>query len=189
VDKHRKTAIIVGVLILLAYSLLGSSNPDFKAVGMLLEVISGVAVIAIAALMFPYFKPYDPTVSLWYLALKTLEGGLLVVTGVLFLSHSNILLGVRDGIHAIHGYVFAIPALMFYFLLYKSQLVPRWISVWGVVAAVLLVIVNVFEVAGFNSDAMKILYLPIVLNEAFLAIWLMIKGFNSSVIKNIDFKL
>ena len=183
-DKHRKTAIIVGVLILLAYSLLGSSNPDFKTVGMLLEVVSGMAVIAIAAFMFPYFKPYDSTVSLWYLALKTLEGGLLVVTGILFLSHNSFLLEVRDGIHAIHGYIFAIPAFMFYFLLYKSQLIPRWISVWGIVAAILLVITNIFEVVGFNSDAMKILYLPIVLNEAFLAIWLMAKGFNLNAVQN-----
>lgn len=57
VNSHRKTAIIVGVLILLAYSLLGSDNPDAKVLGMFLEVISGLAVIAIAILMFPLFKP------------------------------------------------------------------------------------------------------------------------------------
>ena len=52
-STHRKTAIIVGVLILLAYSVLGSGNPEAKILGMLLEVISGLAVISIAVLMYP----------------------------------------------------------------------------------------------------------------------------------------
>jgi uncharacterized Tic20 family protein len=56
-NANRKTAIIVGVLILVAYSLLGSSNPEAKILGMFLEVISGLAVITIAVLMFPLFKP------------------------------------------------------------------------------------------------------------------------------------
>lgn len=44
-NTNRKTAIIVGVLILLAYSLLGSNNPNAKVLGMFLETISGLAVI------------------------------------------------------------------------------------------------------------------------------------------------
>jgi len=59
--SDRKTAIIVGILILLAYSLLGSDNPDAKVLGMFLEVISGLAVIGIAVLMYPLFKPYNKT--------------------------------------------------------------------------------------------------------------------------------
>jgi uncharacterized Tic20 family protein len=55
-NSNRKTAIIVGVLILLAYSLLGSDNPDAKVLGMFLEVISGLAVIGIAVLMYPLFS-------------------------------------------------------------------------------------------------------------------------------------
>ena len=66
-DTNRKTAIIVGVLILLAYSLLGSDSPDAKVLGMFLEVISGLAVIGIAVLMYPLFKPYNKKASFWYI--------------------------------------------------------------------------------------------------------------------------
>ena len=52
-DSNRKNAIIVGVLILLAYSMLGGSNPDAKMLGMFLEAISGAAVIGISIIMFP----------------------------------------------------------------------------------------------------------------------------------------
>jgi hypothetical protein len=80
-----------------------------------------------------------------------------------------------------HGYIFAIAALIFYYLLYQSKLVPRWISVWGVIAAILLVLVNLLEVMGLIPGLM-VLYLPIILNEVVLAIWLMVKGFNPSAI-------
>jgi hypothetical protein len=180
-NSHRKTAIIVGILILVAYSLLGSNNPDAKALGMFLEVISGLAVITIAILMFPLFKPYNKTVSVWYLVFRDIEGGLMIIAGILFLSHNALLLEIRDGIYVGHGYIFAVAALIFYYLLYQSNLVPRWLSVWGVIAAILLIVVNLLEVMGIIPGLM-ILYLPIILNELVLAIWLMVKGFNPSAL-------
>lgn len=180
-NSNRKTAIIVGVLILLAYSLLGSDNPDAKVLGMFLEVISGLAVIGIAVLMYPLFKPYNKQASFWYIVFRDIEGGLMIVAGILFLSHSALLLEIRDGIYVGHAYIFAVAALIFYYLLYQSNLIPQWISVWGFIAAILLILVNLLEVMGILSGSM-ILYLPIILNEIVLAIWLMVKGFNPSAI-------
>ncbi len=182
-NTNRKTAIIVGVLILVAYSLLGSGNPEAKILGMFLEAISGLAVITIAVLMFPLFKPYNIKSSFWYIVSRSIEGGLLVVTGILFLSHNTLLIEIRDGINVGHGYIFAVAALIFYYLLYQSKLIPRWISVWGVIAAILLILVNLLEVTGIIPQLM-ILYLPIILNEIVLAIWLMVKGFNPSAINS-----
>ena len=186
-NTHRKTAIIVGVLILLAYSLLGSDNPDAKILGMFLEVISGLAVIAIAILMFPLFRPYNKTASFWYLVFRGIEGGLMIIAGILFLSHGPLLLEIRAGIYVGHAYIFAVAALIFYYLLYQSKLVPRWISVWGVIAAILLILVNLLEVMGIIPGSM-VLYLPIILNEIVLAIWLIVKGFNLSTIASVSAK-
>jgi hypothetical protein len=186
-NTHRKTAIIVGVLILVAYSVLGSGNPEAKILGMVLEVISGLAVITIAVLMFPLFKPYNKIASYLYIVFRGIEGGLLVVTGILFLSYNTLLLEIHAGIHAVHGYIFAIAALIFYYLLYQSKLIPRWISVWGFIAAILLILANLLEVTGIASGLM-ILYLPIILNELFLAIWLIVKGFNPTAIASLNAK-
>lgn len=180
-NTHRKTAVIVGVLMLVAYSVIGSGNPEAKVLGMLLEVISGFAVIAIAVLMFPILKPYNKKASFWYIFLRIIEGGLLVVTGILFLSNNTSLLEIYDGIHATHGYIFGIAALIFNYQLYQSKLIPRWLSVFGVIATSLLIIVNLLEVTGIVSELM-ILKFPIFLNEIVLAIWLIAKGFNPSAI-------
>jgi len=180
-NEHRKTAVIVGVLMLVAYSVIGSGNPEAKVLGMLLEAISGFAVIAIAVSMFPILKPYNKKASFWYVFLRIIEGGLLVVTGILFLSNNTSLLEIYDGIHTMHGYIFGIAALIFNYLLYQSKLIPRWLSVFGVIATSLLIIVNLLEVTGIVSELM-ILKFPIFLNEIVLAIWLIAKGFNPSAI-------
>ena len=183
-NLQRKTAVIVGVLMLVAYSVIGSGNPEAKMMGMLLEAISGIAVIAIALLMFPILKPYNKNASFWYFVLRIIEGGLLVITGILFLSNQPSIIEIYDGIHVAHGYIFGIAALIFNFLLYKSKLVPRWLSVFGVIATLLLLIVNLLEVTGIVSELM-ILKFPIFLNEIVLAIWLIAKGFNRSATASI----
>jgi len=176
-NSNRMTAIIVGALILIAYSVLASSITESKMIVMLLEVISGVAVISIAVLMFPLFKPYNEKATFWYIIFRGIEGGLMIIAGILFLSHSNLLLGIRDGIYIGHGYIFALAALYFYYLLYQSKLIPRWLSVWGFIAAILLILANLLELTGLIPGAM-ILYLPIISNEIVLAIWLILKGFS-----------
>ena len=180
-DSNRKNAIIVGVLILLAYSMLGSGNPDAKILGMFLEAISGAAVIGISIIMFPLFKPYNKNLSLWYIFFRIIEGSLMFITGFLFLSHNTQLLAIRDGIWVGHAYVFIAAALVFYYLLYISKLIPRWLSVWGIIASILLLIANLLEVANIIPSLM-ILYLPIIINEVVLALLLIVKGFNQSAI-------
>lgn len=181
-NKAGKTARVAGCLILAAYAILGSNHPDAKVVGMRLETISGYAVIAIAVLMFPYLKPYGGKSSLIYLGSKSLEGFLMIVVGSLFLIHTPQLLDISDKIYLAHGYIFAVPALTFYGLLFKSKLVPGWLSVWGMIAAILLIIANFLEATG-TIPLMGILYLPIILNEIGLALWLMVRGFNTSAPK------
>ncbi|WP_440952017.1 DUF4386 domain-containing protein [Methanococcoides sp. FTZ1] len=182
-DSNRKNAIIVGLLILFAYAVLASSVVESKIIVMLSEALSGLAVIAISVIMYPLFKPYSKQASLWYIVFRGIEGGLMVIAGILFLSHSASLLGMRDGIYVVHAYIFAIAALFFYYLLYRSQLIPRWLSVWGFIAAILLIIVNLLEVTDLISSSM-LWYSPIISNEVVLSIWLIVKGFNPSAIRS-----
>ena len=176
-SENKRTAVLVSGLILLAFCILGTNNPNAKVLSMSLEVLSGLAVIGIAVLMFPLLKPYGAKLAIGYLILKGVEGIFAITGGVLFLLHSPSLLALRDQIYLLHGYVYAIPALLFYILLYKSKLIPRFLSIWGIVATILLIIVNLLELVELIPK-LEVLYLPIVLNEVVLAIWLMTKGFS-----------
>lgn len=183
-NKNRKTAITVGLLILIAYCVLASTITESKILVMFFEVISGIAVIGISVLMFPIFKHYNNRVTFSYLILKIIEGSLMIIAGILFLSSSDVLLGARVSIYVSHTYIFIISAFMFYYLLYKSKIIPQWVSVWGVIAVILLLILNLLEIT--NSTIPKLIlglgYSQIMLNEVFLAIWFMVKGFNLAAI-------
>jgi hypothetical protein len=73
------------------------------------------------------------------------------------------------------------PGLLFYYLLYQSKLIPRWISVWDFIAVALVLSWNLVETFGISISVGLILAGPMILNEIFLAIWLIINGFNPSV--------
>lgn len=180
-ELHRKKAIIVGALILFAYAVLASTVIDSKVVIMLAEALSGIGVILIAVIMFPLFKPYGKKPSQWYFVLRGIEGALLIITGILFLISSTSSLKIYDWIHLYHGYIFAVAAFFFYYLLFKSKLVPSWLSIWGFIASILLILVNLLELTNLITPLM-ILYLPIISSELVLALWLIFKGFNPPAI-------
>ena len=70
---------------------------------------------------------------------------------------------------------FAIGAAMFYWLLFRSNLVPRWISIWGLATAPLYMGAAFARMAGLDLDW---LMFPLALQEMVLAVWLIAKGFN-----------
>ena len=96
-----------------------------------------------------------------------------------FQTLGTLLLKSSDQIGSILDIVFSLGALMIYYLFYQSQLVPRWLSVWGLIGAILYLASGLF--AMFSVD-FGILEAPIALQEMVLAVWLIVKGFNLSPI-------
>jgi uncharacterized membrane protein len=73
------------------------------------------------------------------------------------------------------GIFFSVGALLFYAVLIQSKLIPRWLSIWGLIGAVLILTWNLLGTFGISVSAGMILALPMILNEIFL-------GFNSAAI-------
>ncbi len=171
--EGRKTSILVGILILVAYLMLLSLLVS-PIIGLFTEIISGAAVISIAILMYPFFKKYKLKFS--YISLKVVEGVLMFAAGIFVLLQN---INMYDNLYAIHVYAFAISAFIFYVLLHKTKLIPRYISIWGMIASVLVLLANIYTQLGFELSMIGTIvgYAPIILNEVFLAVYLMIKGF------------
>jgi hypothetical protein len=94
---------------------------------------------------------------------------------------------VRDWAHGFIAILaMAIGALLYYFVLYTSRLIPRWLSGWGLVGAALLMVSTVM--AGLAQDfgfttVNTVLNIPIALQELVLAVWLIAKGFDQSALR------
>jgi hypothetical protein len=81
---------------------------------------------------------------------------------------------------------FSIGALLYYIIFYRTKLVPRWLSVWGLVAAILsmasVALVTVGLIAPMGTEQLLMTLIPIMPQEIVFAAWLIAKGFNPSVI-------
>lgn len=186
---HRTRAAIVGILLLLAYSMLAYDFTGNTLLGSVFDIVSGLSVIGIASLLFPLFRPDrsgaanrstgNTVLNVTYLICKIVEGTLMVIAGIFLLQPSTV--DYRNMTYNnFHIYFFVAGALLLYLMLYRTRLVPRFISVWGLIGSTILLAVQILNLAGINHPLFQILALPIIANEVFLAIWLMVRGFSKS---------
>ena len=74
---------------------------------------------------------------------------------------------------------------MLYPVLYRSRLVPRWLSVWGLASVAPYLVAEflvVFALLDSTSSAAVPLFLSMALQEMVLAVWLILKGFSSAAV-------
>jgi uncharacterized membrane protein YecN with MAPEG domain len=168
--------------------------------GLLLELIAALAVVGIPVMMFPILRKDSETIALGYLALRVIESATVFVgnagpRSLLTLSQEYVRAGAPEApyfqtlgalfqaerywAYPMLGVVFSFGALLFYYSLFRSRLIPRFISGWGLAGAVLLLIGLVVGMFGSSAGVM-VFAAPIALNELFLAIWLIVKGFSGS---------
>lgn len=180
---NKRKAIIVGILILAAYSMLTYDITKNITWGVITDFISGLSVIGISVLMFSLFNSSEnKMMNLLYLSCKGIEGILMIAGGGLLLFPE--LVKYRNYIYQnIHIYFFIFGALFFYILLFRTVVVPKFISVWGIIATVTLLIITLVKLFEIKIALLDILLLPMILNEIFLASWLIIKGFNKQIVK------
>jgi hypothetical protein len=181
-----------------------SANRSEIVLGVVMVVAMIVAIIMIPAVLFPALKRHNEALALGYLAARIVEAVALLPAAVnplllLVLSSEYTGAGSPDTTHfetlrtlilayddvgaPISATVFCVGALILNYLLYRSNLVPRAISVWGLAGAALYLVGGVFvmfDLAIPSSVLEVVLPAPIALNEMALAIWLIIKGFNQS---------
>lgn len=77
--------------------------------------------------------------------------------------------------YIIHMLPFCLGAVLFYSLLFKSKIMPRAISIWGVVSVIGCLIGTSLLIFGQEAPiAWYALYIPF---EYFIAVWILVKGF------------
>jgi Domain of unknown function (DUF4386) len=181
-----------------------SSSGNRVMVGALLSFLAAAGSAGIAIALYPVLKRYDEGLALGAVGFRLIEAVFYIVGALCLLSLltvsqqfvsagdqsdsyfqnvAHLLLTTRDSA----GFVFAViafclGALMYYAVFYRSKLIPRWLSVWGLIAIVLLlsaVFITLFDGEPYSISGKLIwLALPIALQEMVLAVWLLVRGFN-----------
>jgi hypothetical protein len=176
-----------------------SANKSRVVIGSLSFFILAVALVGIAIVMYPILKQHNEALALGYVAARIAEGVLFIVAILTILTLStlsqefveagapgdsyfqtlgDLLLAVRHyAYNVLWPIIIGLGGLMFYYVLYQSRLVPRWLSVWGLIGAPLF---PVAWLSLFGPTISGPFLVPLVVNEMVLAVWLIAKGFNPS---------
>jgi hypothetical protein len=181
-----------------------SENSTQVVLAVLLELVNGIAVVGIAVLMYPIFKKQHEALALGYVAFRIIEAVIIIAAvisplvlvslsqeypaaGAEFQTTADAVLAARTMlVGQILGIFFSLAALIFYYLLYSSALLPRFIAVWGFISVALVLVWNLLELSGISIPAGMIFAVSMILNEVFLGFWLIVRGFNPSAIANLS---
>jgi len=165
----------------------------------------GFALAMVPVMMFPIFKKHNETLALGYVvfrgALETFTSIFIAISWLLLLpiSQEYVKAGASNASHfqalgtllqgaanlPIPVFVFSLGALIFYSLLYQSNLIPRWLSVWGLIAIIMHLATGFLVIFGLQTGfdtSNFIMNFPIFLQEMVMAAWLIVKGFNPAAI-------
>ena len=179
-----------------------SANSNEIIISTLLLFFSGITSVVIAAILLPIFKKYSITLAFLYLSFSiisviAISSDNISVLSLLELSqeytkngtdNSDILTTLGNVFYKKHWWthymsllISCFPVFILYYTLYLSKLIPKIISIVGIIAVILMFIEILFSILG-NSISMNIL-LPIGLIQLILPLWLIFKGLNSPTLE------
>lgn len=155
------------------------------------EMITALGIIFLGAVLFVALRKQNEAIALAALGLYVLEAGLLAVSRIaafalLRVSEGYVAAGQPASMRVMgelafgpttFGYTlamlpFGVGAMLFYYLLYGSGLVPRALSLWGLLT-VPLVLIGTLSVL-FGNEVPFLIYLPYVPFEFTVGIWFLV---------------
>jgi len=174
----------------------------------LLVLVMGLSLAFVAVVLFPILRRVDEVLATGYLIVRgAVETACYIVLAIGWLlvaplsetmsagpgtsSPAGVRLGglVTDAeaTQAVLALVFCLGAALFYVLLYRSRIVPRWIAVWGLAAIPLYVaadLLAMYSVIDADSSGQVLLFVPMMVQEMVLAVWMIARGFRPAAVSD-----
>lgn len=178
-----------------------NANGSNIILGAINELILAASATGTGLMLYPYLKRYKESMGMGYLSFRLLEVVFIVigiVSVLTALSVSNLYAtgvisdkanaeGLGAMLIAMHNWTFilgpnfmlAINTFIYSYVFYKTMMVPRSLSKYGLFSASLIMIAAILELFGILNQVSPIGFLfalPIASYEMILAGWLIKKG-------------
>jgi hypothetical protein len=186
-----------------------SANSSQLTGGAFFYLMMGISLVAMTVFLYPFFRKDSKELAMGLVLFRgALEGtGYFVSTlGILTLvalgneyiatganstalqSMGNVLYQFQDRLAPINSIIFLIGTTCLYLSFYRTRLIPRWLSVWGLIGVVPYMAYALLHF--FHMDNGIGFYLQMVLapQEIIMAVWLIVKGFNPKAIAALSAK-
>lgn len=175
--------------------------------GIIIEFSCVLAIPLVAIALYPVLRLVSPALAVGYVAFRLFEAAVfanmeidkmvVVALSEAYLASPganaatlNVLIAALIGGEAFSGVSGAIynlgfvtGMLMLNWMLWTSRLVPRWISIWGMVSAVVLATLAVAALFVAVPGLVAVVLIgPLALQEMVLAVWWIAKGFDRAAL-------
>ena len=148
------------------YLLEASENKSNLLIGVLFDLLNAVAYLGIAVLVYPIFKIFSERLALLYLGFRIIEFAMQLISDMSplllitvsqdfitanehdtssFQALGSVLLALRFWANQMVFTTYALGAIIFYYLAYHLKLIPRFLSVWGLIGAPLVLVSVIFD--------------------------------------------
>lgn len=170
-----------------------ANNPLQVRAGIVVEMITAIGLIILSALLFFILKQQNMKIALVALGLRLVEIALLAVSRVetfalLRTSQASVVEGhpaylqtlgnlafeSQEFAYSLSMVFFTLGGTLFYYLLFKSEYVPKALAIFGLIAAPLALVGTLGELFGIGVPL--VLFLPNLPFELVIGIWLLVKG-------------
>ena len=194
------TAVLATVLDAPDYLANLAANLTQLRIGAILMLVNSLVVAAIGVLMLRVARPHGEVIAFGYLGARLVEAVVLAV-GVVFLLLqiplareaveagaagasslqilSNLSIQGNDFAYQVAMIALGLGSVPFWYLFYRSGLVPRFLAAWGLIGYAIFAGGAVLEILGLEVGL--ILSVPAGLFEMTLGIWLIVRGFGPAV--------
>lgn len=170
-----------------------AANPGLLRATIFVDMLTALGVTFLGVMLFLTLRKQNEKIALTALGFYILESALLAVSrmeafSLLRFSQEYAVAGQSADLlfmgqvayealefvgGTLHMLAFCLGAILFYFLLDKARIVPRWMSLWGFAVFPLLV-GTITQIFGYTISFL--FYLPYVPFELVIGLWLLIKG-------------
>lgn len=170
-----------------------ANNAWLMRTNILGEMITTAGIIFLGAVLFVTLRKQNEKIALIALGFYILEGALLAASRIPAFSLLRISQEYATAGHLVNllmmgnlafesmnfGYTllmlpFCFGAILFYYLLYKSDIIPRVLSLWGLLSVLPCLIATLFSI--FGHQVPFFVYLPYVPFEFVVGVWILVKG-------------
>jgi hypothetical protein len=157
----------------------------------LLQLLTSVGIIVLASFLYLVLRDQSRPMALvaygWWLAeavmlavsalgayaLMTLAAEPATATSQ---TVGRVFLGLQQNAYTVHMLFFCLGGILWYWLLFESRIVPRWLSVWGLAGVVLLLVSILLTLWDRSLDLGILPGLPYAPFELVVGLWLLVAG-------------
>ncbi len=171
-----------------------AAKPWLFELNILVDMLTVFGVVFLGAMLYLALQQHNKSMALVALGLYIIEAAVLAASKL----SAFTLLGLSQGYatsgqpailltlgklaldsmnfvgSTLHVLAFGVGAILFYVLLYRSGVVPRALSLWGLVTVIPVLVGQITSIFGFVLPFF--FYIPYIPFEFVIGIWILVKG-------------